>query len=274
MSLRAGTAFQNLLLYVHTTTFHWSMAQITLGANEVVATNSSERITNIIMLLIGLVFSSTLVSSLSATLIGYQMQSSFAREQMRLLRLFLRERSVQPTLAFRAKQQAEHRIGYTAALLEEGVTALRLLSPSLLSELRDDMYAPVLKTHPLFRLWSNFSPSTMRDFTNTIKDFTFHSPPDDIFVAGRTCENAFYLVTSTLTYVQYPESSIASVKTERSVGPNTWPCEASLWLEWMHVGSAEATSQCQLLGVPGDTVMGVASKHRFISQVTLQYGVH
>ena len=84
--------------------------------------------------------------------------------------------------------------------------------------LRNEMYAPMLKTHPLFRLWGDVSPSTLRELTDQIADFSFHSAPDDIFVAGHKCETAFYLVKGTLTYVQDPESSIVLDKTKKKSG--------------------------------------------------------
>ena len=49
-------------IYLYLTSFHWAMAQITLGAIELVASNSAERVFNIFLLFGGLLFSSTFVS--------------------------------------------------------------------------------------------------------------------------------------------------------------------------------------------------------------------
>jgi len=258
--------------YVYSTAFHWSMAQMTLGAIEVIATNTFERVANIGMLIIGLIFSSTLVSSLSATLIGYQMHNSEIEENMSLLRTYLRERCVDSVLALRVRQQCEHRIQQRAMILEEKVGVLNLLSPSLHAELRGNIFKTSFMSHPLFRLWGNYSVATLRELTSTVMDFKFHNPPDDVFVAGTGAAEAYYLVSGELNYTQYPESSVVKVRTKTVVPRGAWLCEAALWSEWIHVGSAEASNPSQLLVVEADKVICAAAKHRFILELTLQYG--
>lgn len=258
--------------YVYTTAFHWSMAQMTLGAIEVVATNTFERVFNISMLIIGLIFSSTLVSSLSATLIGYQMHNSEIEEKMRMLRTYLRERCVDSVLALRIKQQCEYRIQQRAMILEAKVFVLSLLSPSLQAELRENIFKASLTSHPLFRLWGNFSMATIRELTTSVMDFKFYNPPDDIFVAGTGTSEAYYLVNGQLDYTQHPETSVVKSKTKTHVFRDRWLCEAALWSEWIHVGTAEARDPCQLLVIEADKVIRAAAKHRFILELTLQYG--
>lgn len=225
---------------------------------------------NIVMLLLGLVLSSTFVSALSATLVGYQMQSSAVNDQMRLLRKFLRERNVPSLVAFRVTKQAQHRIQQQVAIREDAVTILDTLSPSLLSELRESMYRSAVLTHPLFVLWESFTTSTFQGLTDMC-DFQFCGPGDDVFLAGTRCFRVVFLMKGTLTYSQYPDSSVVAFTTNRPVEPDTWLCEAAIWCDWIHVGGAATTESSQLLVVEASRVVEVATKHRIISDVTREY---
>ena len=256
--------------FLYTTAFHWALAQLTLGSSEVNATNTAERLMNIVMLLLGLVLSSTFVSALSATLVGYQMQSSAVNDQMRLLRKFLRKRNVPSLVAFRVTKQAQHRIQQQVAIREDAVTILDTLSPSLLSELRESMYRSAVLTHPLFVLWESFSTSTFQGLTDMC-DFQFCGPGDDVFLAGTRCFRVVFLMKGALTYAQYPDSSVVAFTTNRPVEPDTWFCEAAIWCDWIHVGGAATTESSQLLVVEASRVVEVATKHRIISDVTREY---
>merc|ERR1719221_2200975 len=52
--------------YVYLAAYHWVLAQITLGSNDVNPTNSYERIFCILLNVFGLLYSSTIVSIVSA----------------------------------------------------------------------------------------------------------------------------------------------------------------------------------------------------------------
>ena len=71
-----GHCFPKFTTSLYLSAFHWSLAQITLGATELIAFNSCERVLSVLLMFFGLLFGSTLVSSLSATLIGMQMRAS------------------------------------------------------------------------------------------------------------------------------------------------------------------------------------------------------
>lgn len=56
---------------------HWAVGQIALGPVDSIPQNTLERIFCVLATMIGFLFGSTLVSSLSAAMIDYQMSRSF-----------------------------------------------------------------------------------------------------------------------------------------------------------------------------------------------------
>lgn len=259
------------LKYLYVTSLHWAMAQMTLGAIEIVCLNTAERIGNIAMLFLGLLFSATLVSSLSATMIGLEMRSKEVNECLASLRLFLHQNRVETSLALRIKQQAEHRIRKDAKLTVKDVKILHILSSSLRAELHYDLFSPHLSSHSLFRLWSHLSVPLLQDLCVEYVHFKFLDRDDDLFVAGGSCDTAYFFVKGHLTYMQAPATSAVKSVMESTLSEGTWFCEAGLWTKWTHVGTMMAESTCQLMALHADGVLSLINKHRLIQEITLEY---
>lgn len=264
------------ILFQYITSFHWSIAQLTLGAIEVNATNTWERIYSIFLLLVGLLFSSTLVSSLSATMIDFQMRMNTTYQRVRMLRNYLRQNKVDGILSHRVMQQAEKRVANKEKLCENDVVMLHSLSASLRAELRFYIFKPHLQRHPLFRLWVNLSAATARQlcYDGGALEYIFLQPLDDLFVAGEQADAAFCLVSGTLWYIQEPEYSPVDVKRQSLVENNAWLCESALWVSWICVGSTEAQTTCQVLQIRADGVFSAMQKHQLIKEITVGYGSH
>eukprot|EP00971_Amphidinium_carterae_P153157 3035901-Amphidinium_carterae.1 len=184
------------LMYQYWTTFHWSLTQITLGATEVVSGNTVERIYTVICLVFGLLFGSTLVSSLSATMVEFQMLRSAPKRHpspdseaeapshnkvgtlgaemlsSKSMPHALVCGSMKPCLYLipvftcckewqtsETAKQVKERLGPTDKLQEGDVKSLELLSHQLLSLLRREIYGGHLALHPLLNLWSGMDPN-------------------------------------------------------------------------------------------------------------------
>jgi len=258
--------------YVYLTSLHWCTAQMTLGATEVAATNSLERIFNIGMLLWGLVSSAVLVSSLSARLIAIQGRKSEQDRMLRQLREFLFQNQVDSTITVRANKQAEKRMAMKQSLRECDVHALALLSSSLQAEVRYHVYRRHFLSHPLFRLCSTISLPTARNLCSEAVDFRFLQCGDELFMAGTKGEEAYYVVDGSLTYEQNPESSAVNEFVKVMVHEASWLCEASLWTTWTHVGTAIADTELQALTIGANMLMSIMKQHELIEQIFSEYG--
>ena len=97
------------IIYQHATAIHWSAAQITLGAIDINCSNSSERIFDVLCLFCGLLFGSTLISSLSATMVEFQVAQKKKVQSLRALRKYLRKYCVPAQFCGRVQQQVAGR---------------------------------------------------------------------------------------------------------------------------------------------------------------------
>ena len=182
------------------------MAQITLGANELVAFNSYERMLSVLLMLFGLLFGSTLVSSLSATIIGIQMRASEQSKQARDLDRYLHQHQVSVKIAMLVRKSVLSRLTRPKKLMERDVATLRHLPASLQTDLQFDIYQKHLIMYPFFRLISSLTPEILPDLCQCLTHLLVQ-PSDELFKSGAESNSVHYVVQGVLRYVQEPMTS-------------------------------------------------------------------
>jgi len=247
---------------------------MTLGAIEVVSSSVLERIVSITMMLLGMLVSATLVSALSASMIGLQMRMGEQQQKLLILDTFLSQNNVGPSVALRVRQQVEKALTKVERLAESDVSVVSLLSPSLRQELRFNMFGHCIIKHPLFRLWSNLSPPFVRELCTIAVSSQSLPAKHELFVAGTASNEAYVVMSGRLAYSQDLEDvsdagTVDSSLTE--VNAQEWLCEAALWMSWLHVGSAVADEDSQVLRVDASSLLSLLPNHRLIQELTGHY---
>lgn len=260
-------------LYLYSTSLHWSMAQLTLGAVEIVATNSVERCCSVFLLLLGLLFNSSLVSALSATFIHLQMMTSDQMQEQMTLTRFLRQHQVSMKLKSEVQRMVKLRIDRHDMLLEENVSSLTLLPVSLITRLRCEIYKPHLLTHQFFNLIASLSPDIVPDLTQTVR-VVHLVEGDHLFLPGEEAVSVFFLSQGLMCYIQEPFTSpgVVGKDEKESVVSGSWFCEAALWTHWTHVGRVEAASACQITLVGVEGAISALHKERLSMDISVSYG--
>jgi len=257
--------------YQYITSMHWSVAQFTLGSIDYPCYNSFERGFNMVCLVLGLIFGSTLVSMLSASMVDYQLSRQEQTRKLVQLRRFLRQNKISEITAASVQQQATQRLGNHEKIKEQDVQILTQISSSLRTDLRFEMFEPHLCSHPLFRLWVNMDVNLARRLCTEFLEYTFFRPQDDLFTAGTNTGKCYFLAVGHLTYTQEPESSPVDATEVVSVEDGSWLSEASLWSEWIHIGTAKASTTCEVLVIPFEAVAMVVQRPGEVSEITHVY---
>lgn len=258
-------------VFLYLTSYHWSVAQTTLGGMELVASSSMERVVSIAMLVAGMLISSTIVSVLSAWMVGITFRDQARRAEIWKLVRFLRESGVDSAVALRVRRQIELRMKKRRRLTESDVPVIELLSSSLSGELRFQMYGAYIMSLPLFRLWVNLSSSVGKELCTNAASKQVVPSNHDLFVAGALGFEAYFLISGLIRYTQDPESSVVKQVKPFLVRPNTWMCEMALWTKWVHVGTAVTLAESEILVINADAILNAVPKHRLIHEVTLEY---
>mmetsp|Transcript_33910 Transcript_33910/g.75493 ORF Transcript_33910/g.75493 Transcript_33910/m.75493 type:complete len:970 (-) Transcript_33910:132-3041(-) len=258
------------LEFQYTTAFHWAIAQITLGANEINSTNTSERIMQIACLLLGLVCGSTFISSLSAAIFEYHAARQDRKRIIRTLRRFLRQHNVNSRTAFAVQRMVNARISKAEVVHEEDVSALQLLRPDMRAELNFVIHKSSVLSYPLFSVWVRMDMKSV--WSLTASGTTLHMLPDEeLFESGRPAESLYFFIRGIMLYTQEMERVIEDLSHETRVDEESWLCEAGLWTHWQHVGSADCLAMSEVWEIKVEAVLKTLEQHHIVQQLTLDY---
>lgn len=301
--------------YQYFTAMHFSMTQMTPGSMQVFPVNTLERIFNVISLIFGLLFGTSLVSQISTKMIQFSLARQEYIQRMGTLRQFLRENNIPQVLATRIQKQVSDRMKVGKRLTENDVVALNSLSRALRGELRYAAFSPYIVLHPLFLAWADIASQTIRELCNlSAIHLMCMSPGKVLFAAGSKADSAFLLIRGTMNYVYEnqnedgePNKPRTSALLQLMVGADeqkeyssegddmmrpsisgemhqdqasagsrevqseqvvegSWLCEAALWTDWVHLGTLEAFTACELLSL---SCAGIAKVIRAQHQVAV-----
>uniref|UniRef100_A0A7S1PUW2 Cyclic nucleotide-binding domain-containing protein n=1 Tax=Alexandrium catenella TaxID=2925 RepID=A0A7S1PUW2_ALECA len=268
-----GLSFlQEGVTYQYVTSLHWSLAQFTLGAVEISCTNSVERVFTVVCLFVGLIFGSTLVSSLSAGMVDHQMRMMEKKTKIRRLQRYLRESKVCQSTSLMIQEQAEERLKIHERLKEEDVPVLQMLSGTLRTELRHEIVRPHLCSLPLYNLLLHMDLSTFQTICMQAVGFVYPHRQDDLFVAGTQTDKAYLLMSGSLLYNQDPHESRVVVEDKMTIiDAGTWLSEAALWCHWTHVGTCKARSTSHVLSLDAEECLRATSRNPIVKSIFNEY---
>mmetsp|Transcript_35344 Transcript_35344/g.82594 ORF Transcript_35344/g.82594 Transcript_35344/m.82594 type:complete len:1032 (+) Transcript_35344:96-3191(+) len=259
--------------FTYTSSFHWTLAQITLGAMEINPTNSYERSFCVVLLLVGMIFNATIVSLISSQTMAYVQTRREHNSMMDTLSRFLDQNKVDTKLQVRVRRQVLDRLALNRLpLTEEDVAAINVMSVDLKRQLLVRTREKYLLTHALFRTWAQTDSAAMRELCDDEKGpLQFHSfkSQDIVFFAGQDAEGARLAVQGKF---RYTAETVGEETMSALVSQGDWICEAALWSHWIHVGRLEADGSSQMMLLKVGNFIRVLQKFELVAYLTREYG--
>ena len=227
------------------TAFHWTLTQMTPGSMPVQPMNSKERVFNIVCLFLGLLFFSSVISSMTTALTQLKMLAYERERKINQLDTFFRQKAISNTLAVTVRKQVYRRMSQKKPMQWGDVQVLPMLSLTLRDDLMFDLCKHHLRGQELFRLVEQTDPLVLRNMATKAVSFKALLPQDVLFVHDTPCEDSYIVTGGVIRYEEkFSQGSLKSLAHEEDatldVMPKGWLCWASLWSHWVHVGKAEA----------------------------------
>jgi len=264
------------ILFQYTTCMHWSMTQMTPGSMAVTPRNSFERLWNIVCLVFGLLFGTSLVGQLSSKMVQFNMSRQVEMRRMETLRRLLRENAISAELSGKVQRRIMDRMNVKTRLCEQDVEDLKHLPGNLRTLLRHTMYVHHFVKHPLFAAWKLYDPNMLMFICSTGGlAFECVSAGDECFSPGVESDRAYLVLEGAMGYTyadkQDGEEVDAPVLTRDVVGKGYWICEVSLWFEWNYLGSLEAQSPCEMMTITSEAIAFGLKHCAKIEELTFQW---
>jgi len=255
------------------TSFHWTIAQITLGAIDISPVNSVERVFTIVLLVLGMLFNATIVSLISSQTMEWVTRRAEKDEMLSTFVRFLDQHRVDKPLQQQVRRQLLERLSKRSTMLSErDVAGLNVIAAALRSEVLFVIRRPHIIKHTLFRVWNDAQSISIKRLCEHATRALATKPQDIIFVPGSQCGETYFPMHGSLRYSQDPDTSHVNQDTSKSVPQDTWISEAALWCHWTHVGKLEAETSCQLMTISSTGMFQAASKLAEVGQITRTYG--
>jgi len=263
------------VLYQYMTSYHWSLAQITLGGLDINPTNSAERSVAIACNFFGLFFGGMVVSILSTTLMELREINHDHEVKMRKLRDFLLQHGMGIGIRLRVIRQVHDRMKLQQgmALVEKDVLALKVVSVTLLRELRYHLYFNLVRMHPLLHSWTLLQAEGIKQLCSEGVNMIVLLPDDELFVAGALSKSAYLVKQGNLEYTLRAIDGPCNEEQVDRVPAAMWISEATWWCHWYHVGAALACNTCTLLSVAPSAILECMDSDPVIAAITIEYGI-
>jgi len=239
--------------YLYATSLHWSLTQFTPASMEITPKNVSERVFNIIAIIMGMVLFSSFVSRITNTM-NYLRALDFENtKQFVLLQSYFRKHGLSTSLCVRIRG---HLDAYLAEkrkdIKETDIKLLSHMSASLRIELHYETFMPKVRHHPFLREYdTNFAHSMQRICHLAAGQSSLYGG-DVLFNRDDVCSKMYFLHGGLLMYdltnrraggFSKSRSQIEVKPTEVTEGE--WLAEAALWAQtWAHPGQATAHGLC------------------------------
>lgn len=257
------------IVYQYSTTLHWAFMQMGTGSTDVVPTNSNERCFGMFAVVLGTLFFSWFVSTLSTTFVTLGQMHAATDAQVRQLRKFLRQFRVSAKMSMLVERQAVDRLSLKKPLTVADVSALAVLSPSLRDDLQVELCKPYLLRHAVFRILQAFDQNPVREIM--VGCIQFVVTADVLFTAGAQASRTYVLDYGKVDYIQLPEQSRVEVRTVKPMPTDVMVVEPAMWLHWTHVGTAVAHNMASLVSVDADKLSRLLAGDSDIKKFAADY---
>jgi len=137
------------------------------------------------------------------------------------------------------------------------VAALKLVSLTVMENLRFELFKGPLRSHQIFRLMDQTDTEMLHRICNTGITLRSCLAEDVLFVQEKVCNEAYLVMNGS---IEYTERSHVCTRAETEISPKSavqgdWLSWVALWSHWYHVGQAQVGSTSEVLTLDVVVVM-------------------
>jgi hypothetical protein len=275
---------------------------------DIQPTNLLERTYTLFVIVSGLILFSSFISAITASMTQLRNMQGESSKQVWLLRRYLRQHTTVPdTLRISVIRHVEHALKQKTSVTEERMWVLQTLSQQLRGELRLYIYFITALNHPVVSHIHTCSARTIHQLT--LARTSTAAPAmssrtlardDHLFDAGSVPMSFDIVCLGRLKYTRFVVKSSSDSDSpvlrasnvlgqefqapgqlkvggqeeeEESAlfGEDSWACEAVLWTTWVHLGSAKAVTEGQMITLDHEVFSATVKRDRILWSQTQSY---
>jgi len=252
---------------VYLASLHWSLTQFTPGSMDVQPQKNAERACAVVVLLCGMIFFSSIVSSINVATNSLKDMNAKYDKQVWAVRRYFKEQNISQQLTQRVLRYADTCIRTKSRKMAKAeVDMLKVLPQGLYMDVMLEIYDQYLCQNPFLKALLLKSRTIVKIICCTCLREVFLSTGDELFGPGEICGSMYYMVAGVLTYIEADSSN------SLLVSAGTWFCEAVLWTPWVHQGTMSSNGESELLALDSAKFREVMSQFHSDMWLAKKYG--
>lgn len=276
------------LVMRYATSLHWALTQFTPANSGVQPQNALERWFAIQVLIIGLVSSSSFISSITGSMAQLRNMDADRSKQFWLLRRYLKQKEVPLELSFKILRYTD----FIATTKQEGIDEKRItLLDSLSDELRNQLKFVIsyrcIKSHGLFAKLSKSHKDILFAMAGSVLSEKLLAAEDSLFSVIDEPTSMYYIRAGSLKYtlirrntqIADEEVVLPRISASPADGSSTgfllesdqYLCEVVLWADWVHMGKAKALAETNIINVDAQAFSELTRKDRVLMEWLCRY---
>jgi hypothetical protein len=253
--------------YSYLTSLHWSLTQFTPGSMNVQPLNPIERAVAILVLVLGMILFSSIVSSITQATNKLKDINGSYNKQVWLLRRYFRQNAISLKLMSRVTRYSDAIIRPRYCQVSHAdVELLRLLPTSVYLEVMRELYQNHLQVHPFFMSIKRRNRRVFQLVCSHCLQNMMVPKLDEVFTPGLTAHWMYFVKMGNLVY------TIDHADISEPVSPGSWCCEMVLWTPWTHQGTMRTNDDCELIALESEAFRDVVARHRIDLGMLSKYG--
>merc|ERR1711879_161161 len=145
------------------------------------------------------------------------------------------------------------------------IAVLKLLPPSIVSKLNEELYVPVIKHCPFFFQYGCLNFASLCHICDSCMSEAALTVGERAFAVQKYAEKVYFLTAGKMEY-DHKDIRLCS-----SVEKGEWVSEPALWMKWYHCGSLDAVTSCQIVELSTESFRKVSLHHSKTLRYTRSY---
>jgi len=189
------------VIYLYTTSMHWSVTQFTPASMEIVPANWRERTFTIFVIIGAMVIFSSFVSSITNTMNHLRTMNQEQRKEFWKLQQYFVRQGISVGLCIRIRKHLDHHLVEKQKHIKEAdIPLLKHLSEPMQVELHYEVFAPLVRQHPLFEAYDDEFSHSMTRICHRALDQVSISQGDVLFSRGENASQMYFIRSGMMRY--------------------------------------------------------------------------
>lgn len=222
-----------------------------------------------IITLLALVIFGSFVSLMTHMLSRFAVLTGQRDMQFALLRRFLSQNEISTTLSSRVVHAAHYAVTQKKSRIAENeVKMFETISVPLCTEVRNEVFSPILMRHPLFLELKSKDDMALQSVCYFALSEVRLSAGDLLFTEGDLPQHPRMLFIRDGNLIYNSEGRHKF----RHIEPGDWLSEMTLWLRhWVHLGALCATTYCTVVALDAQHFQQTIAKFNMAARLMKKY---